>query len=1003
MPKTRKVRAIAIALVAGACSSNHLDRTTGELVVAGEVDFGPVAVGLREVKSLSLRNVGAAPLSLTHIAFQAPAPDDFAAKPLGSDAGPSSGDQVLAPGATTTLALAFAPSAVGQRGVRLLVQTDSTTTPEGQVDLHGTGVLAKADLDPTALDFGSVPIHATADLRLTLTNPGSNEADVTVGPLSGDDAQFFQTFPSGAMAVAPGQKTEVTVRFSPMRTGPHLASLAIRQCPSCALTSVSLQGIGIAAALMADPTSIDFGSVQPGQQAVRQTRLTNVGSAAVVVQKVELGSDTTADDSIVKGPTLPLTLSPGDGFTVSVQFAPTSLASEDGTLRITYQDPSWDTPQEVVIGLTGHGGGPLLQAVPSPLGFPSTAVSMSVDEQLVLRNAGTERLEVSALSVTGGVEFTLPDAPQLPLDVDPGGSMALQVRYSPLLPGNSTATLQITSNDPASPTLVPLTGSAASLGPCSYRVVPQQLDFGSVGIDTPATLSFGIRNVGQNVCAIANVRTSSATPPQFTASTPASPMIQPGATLDVPVTFTPDLEGNFTGEVDFDVSNPSAPQGSVIVLGVGTKGCLAMVPDHLDFGLVGLACAPPTQSVEVVNDCQATVNVQSISIGTGASDAFSIDPSAAASVSLTPGTSLLVPVTYRPTAQETDSAPLFIATDLSTSPFLVPLSGEAAQNPRKTDTFVIPNTNKVDFLFVIDNSGSMTNKQESLATNFGHFIDTAIANGTDFHIAVTTTGLVPYRGGWTDCPGGAYGGEDGRFFPVDNSRPRVLTPTTPDLKDVFAQNVMVGECHWDEQGLEGMKRALSSPLIDETDDPTTPEPNDGNAGFLRPDASLYVLWVTDADDGVDGSGIIATPESYVQFLEALKPGRPDLVTASGVIGLPTCQTIEGVGTRYMQVINAMGGIVADICSPDWSGIMDEIGKDAFSPRSSFPLSQASDGTPVTVTVDGIGIPSTDANGEEVWHFDSSIGANGAVVFDAGHLPPPGATVQVTYNVPCPAP
>jgi hypothetical protein len=436
----------------------------------------------------------------------------------------------------------------------------------------------------------------------------------------------------------------------------------------------------------------------------------------------------------------------------------------------------------------------------------------------------------------------------------------------------------------------------------------------------------------------------------------------------------------------------------VLLVARGLSPCLTVDPDRLDFGAVGLACAPPVRSVMVRNTCSQPVGIASCDVGTGASDAFTVDPAASGPRTLAPGDDLLVPVTYDPDAEGDDLAPLYVATSLSPAPLLVPLSGRAQLRPTHTDAYTLPPRNQVDFLFVVDNSGSFTEEQDALARNFDAFIRTASANGTDYHVAVTTSGLTSYRGGWADCPGGVYGGEAGRFFPVDNARPRVLTPQTPDVRAVFEQNVKVGICHWWEEGLEASRLALSEPLVSHADDARTPEPADGNGGFLRPDASLYVLYVSDEDD----SGLGA-PDDYVRFLLSLKPGRPDLVHASAILGLPSCPTAPSVGTRYMQVVGALGGIVADICSPDWNGIMDRIGQDAFRPQTTFPLSRLPDGRDVTVSVAGADVPRAAQDGSRNWRYDPAIGAFGAVVFDEPRAPGPGDVVEITYPVPCPPP
>src|SRR5207248_1272634 len=95
-------------------------------------------------------------------------------------------------------------------------------------------------------------------------------------------------------------------------------------------------------------------------------------------------------------------------------------------------------------------------------------------------------------------------------------------------------------------------------------------------------------------------------------------------------------------------------------------------------------------------------------------------------------------------------------------------------------------TPKVDMLIVIDNSGSMAEEQRALAANLDHLWNRISLANADFHIAITTTGMQAFTSGFTQCPGGAQGGEGGRFFPVDNSRPRLLTPATPDVRGALS-------------------------------------------------------------------------------------------------------------------------------------------------------------------------------------------------------------------------
>ncbi|MEJ7600028.1 MAG: hypothetical protein WKG01_19125 [Kofleriaceae bacterium] len=164
----------------------------------------------------------------------------------------------------------------------------------------------------------------------------------------------------------------------------------------------------------------------------------------------------------------------------------------------------------------------------------------------------------------------------------------------------------------------------------------------------------------------------------------------------------------------------------------------------------------------------------------------------------------------------------------------------------------------VDIMFVIDDSGSMKDKQDNLTANFPNFINVlnTIQGGLpDVHIGVvssdmgtkTTTGGAASNASGCSVAGGKNGVLqlgmaggmiiDGSNFIsdiklADNSR---QTNYTGSLSTVFGSMAQLGikGCGF-EQHLHAMRRAL--------------ENNPMNAGFIRPDAFLAVIFIADEDD-----------------------------------------------------------------------------------------------------------------------------------------------------------
>lgn len=993
-PAARGFIVLIVAATLGAgCARDDLARADGHLEVEPIHDFGPVSLGRARQDKLRLTNTGRATLRVDGANFDSPALADFVLD--------AAGDLELGPGDVAEVPLVFRPTSLGVRASRLQLATDSALQPLVPVDLWGEGVLGRADLGATVVDFGKVAVHALRTLEVTLTNPERTPAEVILGAVQGDDPLDFTADPTGSIAVSPGATVSVALTFTPPRIGPHGAFVEVQPCPTCAPERLMLVGEGIQAALVVDPADLDFGFVAPGTTAVRTVTVTNLGTSPATLRDARMSATTDPTFAVTApDPALPLTLDEGDSATFEVTFLPQQLDSRTGRFEVVVDG----VPAQplLVVPLKGYGGGPDIDASPSPLAFPRTGVNTAVTKQISLRNVGfdpngTMPLVIDRLALEGpnAQEFSFSQPTKL--EVPAGDSATVYVTFEPWGDRRREATLLVYSNDPdEAPLRVPLAGTGLELGPCQFQVLPEVVDFGAVSVGSRARLAFGVRNVGPDPCNFRNIRLSAGTPPEFALAPVSSRIIEPGDQLLVPVEFEPTSPAGYSGLVEFDTSSPTQPQAQVPLVGRGLDACLEIDPTQLDFGLVGLACRPPERGVQVRNSCTIPVTLGQAYVGTGASDEFLLDGASSAPRTLNPGEYAQLQITYDPADEGLDLSPLYVPTSLDATPLLVGMEGTGALRPTNVDRFVQPPLTQVDVLLVVDNSGSLMEEQEALARNFDSFIQSAVARGIDYHIAVTTTGLTPYRGGWADCPGGVDGGEGGRFFPVDGSSPRILTPATPNVRDAFGTNVKPGVCHWWEEGLEASRLALSPPLIDQADAPNFPEINDGNAGFLRPEAKLHVLYLADEED----AGTVPT-DDYVSFLRSLKPGRPDLVSASAIVGMPSCATAPSVGTRYMAVVNALGGTVADICSSDWSGVLGRIGDEAFSARTTFPLTEAPEGREIVVRLDGNEIARTDSAGKPQWTYDPTIGDHGAVVFTPGHAPGPNSTLEITYPVPCP--
>jgi hypothetical protein len=131
-----------------------------------------------------------------------------------------------------------------------------------------------------------------------------------------------------------------------------------------------LSGTGTVTAtpqLLVGATSLSFGNVPVGSTGTLSLTLTSSGTAPVTVSSVALQGTGFSDS----GATFPVTLSPNQSVTLSVQFDPTVAGAASGKLTITSNSTTGATAQ---VSLSGTG-----TAVPHTIDLSWNAPSSSTD------------------------------------------------------------------------------------------------------------------------------------------------------------------------------------------------------------------------------------------------------------------------------------------------------------------------------------------------------------------------------------------------------------------------------------------------------------------------------------------------------------------------------------------------------------------------------------------------------------------------------------------------
>lgn len=264
----------------------------------------------------------------------------------------------------------------------------------------------------------------------------------------------------------------------------------------------------------------------------------------------------------------------------------------------------------------------------------------------------------------------------------------------------------------------------------------------------------------------------------------------------------------------------------------------------------------------------------------------------------------------------------------------------------------------VDILWVMDNSGTMSEEQENVVANLSSFVDVLDGFGADWQVGVVTTTVDEDGGGALVGP--------------------LLSPLVADVALEFAAQVDVGvDGGTNEQGLEALRLATGEPLI-----------SNENLGLLRADADLAVVVLSDEDDHSTGE-----PADYATYLETLKGvGHARLSAVVGQLpaGCASPYAAADPAERYLAVAESTKGLEDSICRDDFTDTMKGLALNALGLTDTFPLLLIPEPTTIEVRLDGVLLYERPRNG---WQYDA--GQN-AIVLDGYAIPGPGAGLEVRY-------
>jgi Cep192 domain 4/HYDIN/CFA65/VesB-like, Ig-like domain/Protein of unknown function (DUF1573) len=545
----------------------------------------------------------------------------------------------------------------------------ASTGSTGSAD-PGTGILSAS---ATTLSFGSVAMGSTAVQSMSVTNTGTQAVNITQASISGP--AFTVMSGSGAATLAVGQSATVQIQFAPTAAAAATGDLVISSNASNPTLTIALSGTGTAAGVSVTPSSVSFGSVPDGTTATQSITLKNTGTANLNVSSESVtgtGFGVTGFSAV--------TLAPGSTMSFNATFTPASTASVSGSISIVSDAVSSPT----TVALSGTGTSPGMSVTPSSVSFGNVPDGTTGTQVVTLKNTGTGSLIVSSENVTGtGFSVTGFAAQTLP----PNTSMTFKAVFSPTSDGSASGSISVTTNLPASPTAIPLSGTGTQPG---ISITPSSVAFGNVADGATGTQAIVLKNTGTANLVVSSQNVTGA---GFSVTGFVAQTLTPNSSMTLNAVFSPTTPGAVSGSISVSTNLSGSPT-AIALTGTGTQPAMSVTPSTVSFGTVTDGTGS-TQAIALKNTGNANLVVSSESVtGTG----FSVVNFTAQT--LAPGSSMNFNAVFAPTTPGAVSGSISVFTNLPGSPTAISLTGTGA-NPAMSIT-----PSSVSFGSVVDGTNN---------------------------------------------------------------------------------------------------------------------------------------------------------------------------------------------------------------------------------------------------------------------------------------------------------
>ena len=307
-------------------------------------------------------------------------------------------------------------------------------------------------------------------------------------------------------------------------------------------------------------------------------------------------------------------------------------------------------------------------------------------------------------------------------------------------------------------------------------------------------------------------------------------------------------------------------------------------------------------------------------------------------------------------------------------------NGEAVE----CELFLGDKVPQADIIWVMDESSSMDDDRDSVASNAVALFDKAKLAGLDFRMGVTD--MHAGRNGKFARRVGA--GTDRWLLPTEVTlfQADIIKPSGPDTSDLGTENGLT-------QGHDAISYHLPRSDTDDT--------------RIRTEAQLVLIYATDEhaqeteDEGIltDGDNTLASASQLAEITSLSQPYIDQITGESGIAHViavpessPDCSSGGEIGYGYFGLVSGTGGEFGSVCQSDLGPTMDAIIDDIIGASSPIALKYVPIASTLEVTRDNVLIPRSRSEG---WDYRAS--SNAIVVYNMPFNPAAPSEIVVSYR------